>query len=158
MSGKMSMPGYFRIFRSRKGATAVETAIVLSAFLLLILGMIQFAMLYWNYSTMVLAVDEAGRYAMVYNQGPPTACSAQTQASGCPTLTNNALANCAAAQARTILTNYTAPSTVAVSVSQNTGVTPNTMTICASSTFGIIAPYLLPGSISLKRQVTVPLT
>jgi Flp pilus assembly protein TadG len=158
MIPKMSMSRYFRLCRSEDGATAVEAAIVLSAFLLLTLGMAEFAMAYWNYSTMLVAVDEAGRYAMVYNQGPPTACGAQTQATGCPTLTSNAVANCAAAQAQTVLTNYSAPSSVAVSVSQTAG-SPATMTICGSYTFNFIAPTLLPyGPISLKRQVTVPLT
>lgn len=154
---KMSVTRYFRLFRSEEGATAVEGAIILSTFLLLTLGLFQFAMAYWNYSTMLLAVDEAGRYAMVYNQGPPTACGAQTQAAGCPSLTSNAVANCAAAQAHTVLTNYGTPSSVAVSVSQTAG-SPATMTICGSYSFNFIAPSFLPyGPISLKRQVTVPL-
>jgi hypothetical protein len=107
---------------------------------------------------MVLAVDEAGRSSMVYNQGYPAACGAQTQAVNCPTLTDNAVARCAAAQAQQVLSSYLAPSNVAVSVSQTTGTppTPNTLTICASYTYNFIA--LLPyGPISLKRQVTVPL-
>jgi Flp pilus assembly protein TadG len=158
MIAKMSMTRYFRLCRSEDGAAAVETAIVLSAFLLLTLGMAEFAMAYWNYNTMLLAVDEAGRYAMVYNQGPPTACGPQTQATNCPTLTSNAVANCAAAQAQTVLSNYSAPSSVAVSVSQTAG-SPATMTICGSYSFNFIVPSFLPyGPISLKRQVTVPLT
>ena len=152
---KMSVSRYFRLCRSEEGATAVEAAIILSTFLLLTLGLAQFAMAYWNYSTMLLAVDEAGRYAMVYNQGPPTTCGAQTQATSCPSIgTSTALANCTAAQAQTVLTNYGAPSTVAVSVSTNAA----TMTICGSYSFNFIAPSFLPyGPISLKRQVTVPL-
>ena len=76
MIAKMSMARYFRLLRSEEGATAVEAAIVLSTFLVITLGLVQFAMAYWNYSTMLLAVDEGGRYAMVYNQGPPAACGA----------------------------------------------------------------------------------
>src|SRR5205085_9361547 len=103
MIAKMSMARYFRLLRSEEGATAVEAAIVLSTFLVITLGLVQFAMAYWNYSTMLLAVDEGGRYAMVYNQGPPAPCGAQTQAPGCPSLTAGTLENCTAAQATTIL-------------------------------------------------------
>jgi Flp pilus assembly protein TadG len=145
-------------YRWDEGATAVGTAILLSAFLLLTLGMVQFATAYWNYTTMVLAVDEAGRYAMVYNQGPPTPCGSQTQAASCPTLSNTALANCAAVQGQSILSTYGAPSSVAVSVSESAATNPPTMTICASYSFIFVTSTLLPyGPISLKRQVTVPL-
>jgi Flp pilus assembly protein TadG len=165
MIAKMSTARYFCLFRSEEGATAVEAAIVLSTFLVITLGLVEFAMAYWNYSTMLLAVDEGGRSAMVYNpvsypNGPPTPpapCPAQTQAPGCPSLTAGALENCAVAQAQTVLTNYQAPAAVAVSARQVLGATP-TMTVCASYSFGFIAPGLLPyGPIALKRQVTVPL-
>jgi Flp pilus assembly protein TadG len=156
MIAKMSMGRYLRLLRSEEGATAVEAAIVLSTFLVITLGLIQFAMGYWNYSTMLLAVDEAGRYAMVYNQGPPAACGAQTQAPGCPSLTAGALENCTAARAQTVLTNYQAPNTVKVSARHPPEL--NTMIICSSYSFSFIAPTLLPfGPIALIRQVTVPL-
>jgi hypothetical protein len=125
---------------------------------LLVFGAIEFGLAFWNYHTMVLAVEEAGRYAMVFNQGPPVTCGAQTQAASCPTLSSTALANCAAAQAQTVLSTYGAPSGVAVSVSQNGAATPPTMTICGSYSFNFIAPTLLPyGPIGLTTQVTVPL-
>jgi Flp pilus assembly protein TadG len=143
---------------SEQGATAVETALIISTLLLLIFGAIEFGRAFWTYNTMVLAVEEAGRYAMVYNQGPPTTCSAQTQAASCPTLSSTALANCAAAQAQSVLSTYGAPSAVAVSVSQNGAGTPPTMTICGSYSFNFIAPTLLPyGPIGLTTQLTVPL-
>jgi Flp pilus assembly protein TadG len=160
MIAKMSMARYLRLLRSEEGATAVEAAIVLSTFLVITLGLVQFAMTYWNYSTMLLAVDEGGRYAMVYNQGPPAACGAQTQAPGCPSLTAGALENCTAAQATTVLTNYQAPNAVKVSAKRvpGSGLFPDTMIICCSYSFSFIAPALLPfGPIALIRQVTVPL-
>jgi len=160
---KMSTARYFRLLRSEEGATAVEAAILLSAFLVITLGLVEFAMAYWNYSTMLLAVDEGGRYAMVYNPvnfpagPPPPACPAQALVPGCATPIGNALENCTAARAQTVLTNYQAPAAVAVSARQVLGATP-TMTVCASYSFGFIAPGLLPyGPIALKRQVTVPL-
>jgi Flp pilus assembly protein TadG len=137
-----------------QGATAVETALIISTLLLLVFGAIEFGRGFWTYNTMVLAVEEAGRYAMVYNAGPPAACGAQNQAPSCPTLTNNPLANCAAAQAQTILSNYGALSGVAVSVSQSGA----NMTVCSSYNVTFIAPTLLPyGPISLTTQLTVPL-
>jgi hypothetical protein len=73
MIAKMSMTRYFRLLRSEEGATAVEAAIVLSTFLLITFGLAQFAMAYWSYTTMLLAVDEAGRYAMINNASPVVA-------------------------------------------------------------------------------------
>ena len=58
MTAKTSTARYFCLFRSEEGATAVEAAIVLSTFLVITLGLVEFAMAYWNYSTMLLAVDE----------------------------------------------------------------------------------------------------
>ena len=53
-------------------------AVTLSALLFLILGAIQFGIVFWNWNSMLLAVEEAGRYAMLYNptnfpNGPPAA-------------------------------------------------------------------------------------
>lgn len=142
---------------SEEGATAVEAALIISTLLLLVFGAIEFGRAFWTYNTMVLAVEEAGRYVMVYNQGPPTPCGAQTQAASCPTLSSTALANCAAAQAQSVLSAYGAPTAVAVSVSHNAGATPPTMTICGTYTFSFITPTLLPyGSIGLTTQLTVP--
>jgi Flp pilus assembly protein TadG len=165
MIAKISMARYSRLLRSEEGATAVEAAIVLSTFLVIALGLVEFAMAYWNYSTMLLAVDEGGRSAMVYNpvsypNGPPAPCPAQTQAPGCPSLTAGALENCTAARAQTVLTNYNAPSTVAVSAKliPPSGAFPAKMNICASYSFGFMAATLLPyGPIALQSQVTVPL-
>ena len=165
MIAKTSTARYSCLFRSEEGATAVEAAIVLSTFLVITLGLVEFAMAYWNYSTMLLAVDEGGRSAMVYNPvsypngppAPPAPCPAQTQAPGCPSISAGALENCAVAQAQTVLTNYKAPNTVKVSAQRAAGAPP-TMNICASYSFSFIAPTLLPfGPIALIRQVTVPL-
>ena len=168
MIAKMIMARYFRLLRSDDGATAVEAAIVLSIFLVTALGLVQFAMVYWNYSTMTLAMDEAARSAMVYNPvnypngppSPPAPCPAQTQAPGCPT-NAGAFENCAVAQAQTVLTNYGAPNTVKVSAKRfraKDGFPEDSMIICSSYSFSFISPTLLPfGPIALQRQVTVPL-
>src|SRR6516162_6426989 len=62
-----------------EGATAVETAITISLSLALLFGIFEFGMALWQSNTMVLAVEEAGRYVMVNNISCNTASRAQTQ-------------------------------------------------------------------------------
>jgi Flp pilus assembly protein TadG len=50
-----------------EGATAVEAAIVISLFIALVFGIIEFATALWQWNTTMLAVQEAGRYAMINN-------------------------------------------------------------------------------------------
>jgi len=139
------------------GTTTVEAGVTISFLLLLIFGAVEFGQTFFTYNTMLLSVEQAGRYAMVNNQGLPDTCGAQSQAPGCPTVTNTPLANCSAARAQQVLSAYQAPN-IGVSVRENTTVSPATMTICASYSFDFLTPRLLPyGPINLTRQVTVPL-
>src|SRR5438477_3952558 len=48
-----------------QGSAAVESSIILSALLLLIVGSIEFGRALWTENTMQLAVQEAGRFAMI---------------------------------------------------------------------------------------------
>ena len=71
---------------SEEGSAAAQTALILPWLLLLIIGSIEFGRALWTYHRILLAVEEGGRYAMVYNpssypSGPPTSCGTQTQAS-----------------------------------------------------------------------------
>jgi Flp pilus assembly protein TadG len=142
---------------AEEGSVAVEAAITISVLLLLIVGSVEFGRALWTYNTMLLAVEEAGRYAMVYSHDPVETCSAQSQASQCPIFSNTPLANCSAARAQQILSAYRAPS-IGVSVNEDTTSSPATMTICASYSFDFLAPQLLPyGPLNLTSQVTVPL-
>jgi Flp pilus assembly protein TadG len=50
-----------------EGATAVETAIIISVLMVLIFGIIEFGMALWQWNTMELAVQQAGRWAMINN-------------------------------------------------------------------------------------------
>jgi len=140
------------------GSATVEAGVTISLLLLLTVGIVEFGQAFWTYNTMLLAVEEAGRYAMVYNHGPPLACSAQSQAPSCPTLSNTPVANCSAALAQRILSAYQTPN-IDVSVTEDRTSFPATITICASYSGGeFVAPQLLPyGPLSLTRQVTVPL-
>jgi Flp pilus assembly protein TadG len=71
-----------------EGAVAVETAIILSALVLLLLGIIEFTVAFYQFNTMLLAVSQAGRYVMLSYAAttpPPTACDtscAQTRMQG----------------------------------------------------------------------------
>jgi Flp pilus assembly protein TadG len=80
-----------------EGTAAVEMAAALSALMFLILGAFWAGLLFWNWNTMLLAVEEAGRYAMLYN--PTTLTNSKiTLASVCPSgVTTVNLANCAIA-------------------------------------------------------------
>ena len=142
---------------SEDGTATVEAGVTISALLLLIVGTVEFGQALWTSNTMLLAVEEAGRYAMVYNQGPPETCGAQSQAPRCPTLSNTPLANCSAARAQQVISAYQAPN-IDVSVKEDTTSSPPTITICASYSLDFVAPQLLPyGPLSLTSQVTVPL-
>lgn len=142
---------------AEEGAAAVEAGLVISVLLLLIVGSVELGRALWTYNTMLLAVEDAGRYAMVHNRGPLATCRAQSQAADCPALSNTPLANCAASRARQILSAYEAPN-IDVSVVHDTTAIPPTVTVCASYAFGFIAPGLLPyGPLNLTSRVTVPL-
>src|SRR5215469_4119635 len=143
--------------RAEDGAAAAEAALIMGVLLLMIAGSIEFAQALWTNNTMLLAVEQAGRYAMVHSQTPPPTCAAQKQALHCPVFSATPLANCAASWAQEVLSSYQAPN-IDVSASENTTSTPNTMTICASYSFNFIAPQLFREDfLDLTARVTVPL-
>ncbi len=146
-----------RLRGPEEGATAVETAIILSAFMLLVFGIVEFAQIFWTWNTMMLALEEGGRYAMVYK---PTTYPSGPPASSC-SATPATLANCAVAQANTVLSSYPSLS-VTVSCSAGpancTSVETTKMTIQGTFTYNFLGSALLPGPLTVTKQVTVPLT
>ena len=139
------------------GSAAVEAALIMSALLLAVVGTVETARALWTYNTMLIAVEQAGRYAMMYNHRQPAICVAQTQAAQCPALSNTPLANCSAWYAQQVLAAYRTPS-VGVSVAVDLTTSPASVTICASRSFDFIAPHLLPhGPLDLMSSVTVPM-
>ena len=124
------------------GAVAADAAITLSALLVLLFGCIQFGLAYFAWNTMLLAAEEAGRYAMLYN-----ACvvSAQPCPPGCSGSTT-ALGNCARAWANQ---NFGDVFPVTPDIADPN--CPSGMSFTASYTINIITP------ISLTRYVCVPL-
>lgn len=139
------------------GAAAVEAAVTISVLLLLIIGSAEIARAFWTYNTMLLAVEEAGRYAMLYSHGSPAGCQSQSVATHCPAPSNTALANCTATRAQQVLSAYQT-SKIGISVAEDTTSSPATVTICASYSFDFIAPQLLRyGPLDLTSRVIVPL-
>ena len=121
-----------------EGAAAVEAAITLSLFLLLILGIIEFGTALYSWNTMQLAVDQAGRYAMVNNATCGTSC-AETQM-------QNVLTTAAVC---------TAPSAGQICVSASTAAgSPSTMTLTVKYNFNFLA---LAGPFTMTSQATFPL-
>lgn len=133
-----------------EGSAAIETAIVLPVLLLFVIGSVEFGRAFWTYHTMSLAVEEAGRYAMVYGASPSLLTSAS-----CPNVGTVTLQNCAVAKANAYLAAYDGNG-ISVTSSEDASTPPN-MTISATCSFNFIDPLLLPfGPISLSSQVTVP--
>jgi Flp pilus assembly protein TadG len=120
------------------GTAAIEAGLIAPAFFLALLGIIEFAMVYWQWNTMLLAVEQAGRYVMVNNSSCDVTC-AETQmqsvlssASVCPT-----------------------PSTGQLCVTASTTAgTPSTMTLTARYSFSLLS---LLGPFTITSQGTVPL-
>jgi Flp pilus assembly protein TadG len=133
-----------------EGSAAIEAAIVLPVLLLAAIGSVEFGRGLWTYHTMLLAVEEAGRYAMVYAASPDLLASAS-----CPGAASVTLQNCAVAKANAYLTAY-GGNGVNVTSSEDAAIPPN-LTISASYSFNFIDPILLPfGPITLSSKVIVP--
>src|SRR5881397_627055 len=61
--------------RGDEGAAAIEAALVLPVLFLFILGIVQFGMALWQWNTMLLAVEQAGRYVMINNSSCGVSCA-----------------------------------------------------------------------------------
>ena len=119
--------------------------------LLLVVGSVEFGRALWTYHRMLLAVEEAGRYAMVYAAAPSL-----LNSTSCPSVATVTISNCAVARANTYLAAY-GTTGVSVSSTQDAATPPN-LTIAATYAFNFVLPALLPyGPINLSSQVKVPL-
>jgi hypothetical protein len=139
-----------------EGAVAVEAAITLSVLLMLIFGIIEFTVAFWQVHSMSLAVEQAGRYVMLSYATPTT--------THCDT-------GCALTQMKGILTTAicTPPTTdncITVSASPKSillvpGTTPptpstNGMTLTASYGFKGLN-FIGVGTFALSSGIWVPL-
>jgi Flp pilus assembly protein TadG len=124
---------------AERGELAIEAAFVLPVVLLLMIGIIKFGAALWQWHTMLLAVEQAGRYVMINN-------------STCDT-------SCAETQMQTVLPSAavcTNPSTgqICVNATTDTSASPYTMTLTANYSFDF---YGLAGPFTITSAGTVPL-
>lgn len=123
---------------SEEGATAVEAALLLPVFFLALLGIIEFGAAFWQWNTMLLAVEQAGRYVMINYSTCGTGC-AETQMQ-------------AVLPAAAVCTTPTSGQ-ICVNASTTAG-TPPTMTLTARYSFNLLA---LTGPFTITSSGTVPL-
>ena len=62
----MACRGILAWLKDSRGASAVEFALIAPVVLIMMLGLIEFGRAFWIKSTLQFAVEEAGRYNMVY--------------------------------------------------------------------------------------------
>jgi Flp pilus assembly protein TadG len=118
-----------------EGAVAVEGAIALGVLIALVIGIIEFGIAFYNLNTMQVVIEEAGRYAMVYDSGATTCPSASV-----------------VSQANQVLTSY--PVMNATVTASCSGASPIFLTITGTfSTLNLLVP--IP---DMSAQITVPLT
>jgi Flp pilus assembly protein TadG len=121
-----------------EGAAAIEAGLVLPLLFLAVLGIVEFGMAIWQWNTMLLAVEQAGRYVMINN----STCNA----------------SCAETQMQAVLSSASVCTTptsgqICVSASTTAG-TPSTMTLSAAYNFNLLSLFT---PFTITTQGTVPL-
>ena len=124
--------------RQDEGTAAVEAAFIAPVLFLALLAIVEFGTALCQWNTMLLAVEQAGRYVMVNNSSCDTTC-AQSQMQ-------------AILPAASVCTTPTTGQ-ICVSASTSTG-TPATMTLTAAYNFNLLALF---GSFTITSQGSVPL-
>ena len=127
-----------RSCRQDEGTAAVEAAFIAPILFLAILGIVEFGIALWQWNTMLLAVEQTGRYVMVNNASCDTSCAQVQMQAILP-----AASVCATPTAGQIC----------VSASKSAG-TPSTMTLTAAYNFNLLALF---GPFTITSQGTVPL-
>ena len=89
------MPGNSRPRGREEGAVAVEAALTISTLMLMILGIVQFSLVFWQWNTMLLAVSQAGRFVMLSYAPTNTVCDAACAKTKMQTVLTSASASCA---------------------------------------------------------------
>jgi Flp pilus assembly protein TadG len=139
-----------------EGAAAVEAAITISLSLALVLGIIEFGIALWQSNTMVLAVEEAGRYVMVHNSTCNTASCAQTKMTNALSSYGGLVTSAGSGICAGTPPSLTAPAagSICVYASAPAGANPQTMTLTAVYAYSNI---LVPSGL-LARVMTGPFT
>ena len=138
--------------RDEEGATSVEVAVCVGAFLLILLGVLEFAIDMWIWNSMTAAVQQGGRTAMVYYQTPTN------QSTTC----DDAWTGQVQSVVQSYLPGNSANYTLGHSCTAAASPVPRLMTITASYTVGSMSVPaatgvgIIPG-FTLTTQATVPL-
>lgn len=127
-----------------EGAVAVEAAISFLVLLLLMFGLSAFGTAAWQWHTMRLAVEQAGRWAMINNADANVRTDAESQMQN---VLPGATISCPLPSSPAANTRY-------VCATQNAGTSPPTMTLSASYGYNVID---LAGPFAITSQTTVPL-
>jgi Flp pilus assembly protein TadG len=129
-----------------EGAVAAEAALTFSLLFTLIFGIIEFGTALWQWNTMLLAVQQAGRYVMI-NSGATPPCGTSCAESQMQTVLSGSSISCP-------LPSSPAAGAWYVCATQNTGTSPQTMTLSAAYGYNVIG---LTGPLKATSQATVPL-
>jgi Flp pilus assembly protein TadG len=141
------------ILRGRdEGAVALETALILTVMMLLLLGIIEFSVAWWQLNSMSLAVAHAGRHVMLSyakTNPAPTACDT-TCAEGWMQQVLTTATVCASSPPSGLTADQTC---VIASLKTNNGTAGMTLTASYGFNFAGIRGTLLP----LSSGIWVPL-
>jgi Flp pilus assembly protein TadG len=133
---------------SEEGATAVEAALVFSAFLAMILVLVDFAGAFFIWNSLQLVVGQASRYAIVQNGIPSSTCDTTCAKNALTTLLPGASSTCAGAPTSG---QYCVNATCANPSACTPTAANTTMTLSALYGFKFVGLYTLTG------QITVPI-
>ncbi len=123
----------------------------MSAFLFVIIGLVEFAQLFWAWNDMILALEEGLRYAMVYNPATGPALNS----TNCPGVATPTLGACAKARAYAVLAANPSPN-ISFACTAGPGCPTNSTSIMTlQGTFTL--NYGLFGPFTITNQATVPL-
>lgn len=127
-----------RLGGCRRGATAVEFGLLLPAYLIMVLGVVEVGRALWIKSSLQFACEEAARYAIVNTSASTTT---------------------VAAYALTRLTNTGISTTgVTFTVTPDTTGSVNFMTVSATYNFTVLARIVPMPDVTLNAKSRVPLS
>jgi Flp pilus assembly protein TadG len=136
-----------------EGSTAVETAIVIAVLCTLIFGILEFGMALWQWNTMLLAVQQAGRYAMI-NNATITTTTAEQQIWNYITGTTSGTPSVCTLTKGSINPPKAGNFCVYASTAAGASPAPSTMTLTAVYAYDVLG---LTGTFPVGSQGTVPL-
>jgi len=139
-----------RLRGSEDGATAVEAALVLPIFVVMLLGIVDFAQAFFIWNTLQLVVGQASRYVIVQTSipAPPGSASANCPPAG-------SAVSCAISELTTLLPGASTSCTAAPTPGQYCVSATCTAASCSlSALYG----FKFVGTYTLSGQITVPIS